>query len=379
VEGFHDFQKDVETQLEEIANLLESFQEKVEAAETEQGEIVVELKRQTGQTQIVADSVKETAAEFAASQKELDALLTAAVEAKTQLTELVSSGGDVLRLENTVARLQTDLAKAQNVIEELESRDISLSEQHYQSTQTHTHQLKAAQDDLADTSQRLKHLREAYDQIAAQHKDLQEKAYGDSDVLRRELERLKKRHREVTDELETKEEVHTALKENLEQLASKCDQLNEELEVQRRQEREMTSRTDQTIDALEGEIARLKTSWAEEVQKLNQTRYERDQLHAKLTAYEQKVAKLSTDNEKMKVRIEELKVEARANLEASHHPVSVDKSVRSATGTVARLELDHRREIEELERRMGAEVEKLNEELVWTQKKLREAEAKARQ
>ena len=366
-------------QLAEIASLLESFQEKVESAETEQAEVVEELKRQTSHSQIVADSVKETAAEFAASRKELETLLNSAVEAKAQLTELVGAGSDTLRLENTVLRLQSDLAKAQNVIEELESRDIALSEQHYQVTQTHTHQLKAVQDQLAETSQQLKHLRQAYDDLAAQHKDLQEKAYGDGDVLRRELDRLKKRHREVTDELETKEEVHIALKENLGQLAAKCDQLTEDLEVQRRQERELANRTNQTIDALEGEIARLKESWAEDVQKLNQSRYERDQVQAKLTAYEQKLAKLSADNDKMKTRIEELKVEARANLEASHHPVSVDKSVRSATGTVARLELEHRREMDELQRHMDAEVEKLNEELAWTQKKLREAEARARQ
>lgn len=108
----------------------------------------------------------------------------------------------------------------------------------------------------------------------------------------------------------------------------------------------------------------------QDVELLSQVRLERDTIQTQFSLLEQKYNKMLNESKAMKLKIEELKQESRANFEASKIPVIPDISVRTATGSVSRVEIEYQREIENMRRNYETDIEKLTEELVWYRAKL---------
>jgi chromosome segregation ATPase len=103
---------------------------------------------------------------------------------------------------------------------------------------------------------------------------------------------------------------------------------------------------------------------------LAQTRLERDSMHTQYNLLDQKYNKISQENKALRSKIEELKQESRANFEASKHVVPLDKNVKTATGSISRIEVDYYRELENMKKSFEIEIEKLNEEVDWYKAKL---------
>ena len=102
-----------------------------------------------------------------------------------------------------------------------------------------------------------------------------------------------------------------------------------------------------------------------DLESLSQIRLERDSMHTQYNLLDQRFNKMSLENKSLKNKIEELKQESRANFEASKIGVFPNKNIKSATGSLTRMEVDYSREIESLRKNYDQEIEKLNEELEW--------------
>jgi len=121
---------------------------------------------------------------------------------------------------------------------------------------------------------------------------------------------------------------------------------------------------------LQIELNKVKNSWMHDLEILAQIRLERDSIHTQYSLLDQKYNKITQENKVIKSKIEELKQEARANFEAGKHQVPNDKSVKTATGSVTRLEVDYFRELDSMKKTYEIELEKVAEELEWYKAKL---------
>lgn len=190
------------------------------------------------------------------------------------------------------------------------------------------------------------------------------------ETCKSDLARLTKAFNSVKEELSTKEEVHQSLKKTIMDLGEQLDSYKILAKNSSTDWEKKTRVNDIESGNLQIELNKVKTSWMHDLEILSQIRMERDSMHTQYSLLDQKFNKVVQENKVLKAKIEDLKQEARANFEAGKHLVPNDKSVKTATGSVTRMEVDYFRELENMKKTYELELEKVAEELEWYKAKL---------
>jgi chromosome segregation ATPase len=177
-------------------------------------------------------------------------------------------------------------------------------------------------------------------------------------------------YQEAVEELSTKEEVHESLKRTVIDLGEKADHYKSIVDANTADWERRGQQADINAVSLQMELSKLKSAWMHDLESLSQVRLERDAMHTQYNLLDQKYNKISSENKALKSKVEELKLESRANFEASKIGVLPDKNIKSATGSITRMEVEYFREIDALKKTYDQEMEKLAEELDWYKAKL---------
>ena len=188
--------------------------------------------------------------------------------------------------------------------------------------------------------------------------------------MKAELSRLTKAYNSAIEELQTKEEVHESLKRTIIDLGEKADKYKSIVDTSGHNWEKKNSQAEISITSMQIELSKAKNAWMHDLESLNQVRLERDSLHTQYNLLDQKYNKAIMENKTLRAKVEELRQEARANFEAGKVGVFADKNIKSATGSLARIEVDYYREIEAQKKSYDQEIEKLNEELDWYKAKI---------
>lgn len=190
------------------------------------------------------------------------------------------------------------------------------------------------------------------------------------ETCKSDLVKLTKAFNSVKEELSTKEEVHQSLKKTLMDLSEQLDTYKSIAKSTSNDLEKKSRQVDIESGNLQIELNKVKNSWMHDLEILAQIRLERDSINTQYSLLDQKYNKVIQENKVLKSKIEELKQEARANFEAGKHQVPNDKSVKTATGSITRLEVDYFRELENMKKTYEIELEKVAEELEWYKAKL---------
>ncbi|CAG9333117.1 unnamed protein product [Blepharisma stoltei] len=369
-EGFLSFQREVDIQLEEITLLLEKFQEKVENNEVEQEQLAQDIHKEEDQIEMIEQSLNETTNDFSNRQEHFGFVLKDAQGAIDEIKNLLIQGREKVTLESTVNKLEEELSRAHIVIDDLQTKEKSLSEQLSKLKTESESSIKRAKSELDALQKQHFSLKNAYDSLHTTHYQVSSQSSTEIETLKAEIGRLQRLYDALKEEQITKEEVHESLKKLLIDTSERADSLKEQLEKRDQDGERMLSKADITIASLENELVKVKSSWMQDVELLSQVRLERDTVQTQYSLLEQKFSKVLQENKALKQKVEELKQEARANFEAAKIPVTPDMNVRTATGSASRLEIEFQREIEKMKREYETEIDKLTEELVWFRAKL---------
>jgi chromosome segregation ATPase len=181
---------------------------------------------------------------------------------------------------------------------------------------------------------------------------------------------MTKAYNAAVEELSTKEEVHESLKKTIIDLGEKVDKYKAMIDANSPEWDRRQYQSEVTVATMTAEMNKVKNAWMHDLEILSQVRLERDSMHTQYSLLDQKYSKLSVENSALKGKIEELKQESRANFEASKIHIIPDRNVKSATGSITRIEVDYCREIENMKKTYEQEIEKLNEELDWYKAKI---------
>lgn len=174
----------------------------------------------------------------------------------------------------------------------------------------------------------------------------------------------------VEEELSTKEEVHQSLKKTIVDLGEQADHYKTIVNLNSTDWDRRNTQSDISLTTIQLELNKTKNAWMHDLETLSQTKLERDSIHTQYNLLDQKYSKVFQENKLLKEKNEELRQESRANFEAGKIGIFPDKNIKSATGSLARIEVDYYREIELQKKSYEQEIEKLNEELDWYKAKI---------
>jgi len=369
-EGFLGFQRKVDIQLEEITHLLEKFQERVEESEAEQQHLAEDINKEHERVELIQKSLNETSNDFYERLECFETLIKESENMEQTMNKLLQQGTEKASLEVTLNKTENELNKAYSYIQTLENNEKKLMQQSSQVKQKYEAQVTSITKDYDQLKNKYEELKSTYNELHSKHYQSHTERSHEIENSENELGKLKRANAALKEELQTKEEIHKSLRENLESAFQREETLKAELETKKTEYRHKVSSADKTIQNLEDELSKVKNSWMNDVEKLSQLKLERDTLRTQVSFLDQKYQRTLTENDKLKQKVEELDVAAKANFEASQFEVSPEKSVRTATGSLSRLELEYKKEIERLKKLHEQELEKLREEVDWYQAKL---------
>jgi chromosome segregation ATPase len=379
-ENLLNLHRDVDIQLEEVSILLEKFQEKVEENETEynicrQEILAQEINKEATQIELLENTLNQTTNSFQNQISYFEKLLKDAKKSIDDSKTLITQGREKATLESTVNKLEEELSKAHLFVEDLQYKEKKLTEKLNKSREEYDSSLKRLKSEYESLHKQHSSLKGAYNELHSLHYSAStsvtaKQSSKEVEALKSELSRKTKAYNEAIEELSTKEEVQESLKKTIIELGEKADKYKTILDSNSFDQNKKNSQIDLTVNSLQVELNKMKTAWMRDLETLSQTRLERDSIHTQYNLLDQKFNKASVENKALKAKIEELRQESRANFEAGKVGILPDKSIKSATGSLIRLEIDYQREIETLKKTYEQELEKLNEELDWYKAKI---------
>lgn len=286
---------------------------------------------------------------------------------------LVQSGREKAFLEATVNKFEVEREKSLNMIEDLQYEIKVLTEKLNKTNTDYDYNLKRIKSDYESLYKDHSMLKQKHFELinsTTSHNSVTHNQSKELDQAKQENSKLVKKLNLIAEELKTKEEVHSSLKKTIIDLSEQLDKYKTQAKTSTDDLEKKSRQSDMTTNNLQIELNKVKTSWMHDLETLAQTRLERDSIHTQYNLLDQKYNKISQENKVLRSKIEELKQEARANFEASKFVVPLDKNVKTATGSIAKIEVDYYRELENMKRNFEVEVEKLAEEVEWYKAKL---------
>mmetsp|Transcript_18173 Transcript_18173/g.32568 ORF Transcript_18173/g.32568 Transcript_18173/m.32568 type:complete len:492 (-) Transcript_18173:18-1493(-) len=360
-EVFPEFKREVESYLDEIAGLLEKFQDKVELAEADQDKISREISDTEHKVSLVEAAVKSASKDYSTSKDSFESLLVLGEKVKVELAELVDSASSKLTLLGRITKLEDELVRVEAAFESMHYDYEALKETYDLTKKDYDRRLTSSLIANEELEQQLANLRTVYDELSENHTTLKKNTLQAQDVHEREMKKLQRAYDFLKEELETKEELLTTFKSVVESASSQSDDASLQLQNQQKFHAQIVAQYDKKIHDYEQEIAKMKRGWIRDVEVMNALKIEKETLDVKLQMLDQKWMNLTEDYKAALQKCDELKKEARANLLASSH--SIEPNSHSATGSVSRMELEYRKRLKELEASYVGKVTMLSNEL----------------
>jgi chromosome segregation ATPase len=301
-----------------------------------------------------------------ARQAECEKIVKDAQDKIDMLRDLINQGREKASLEATVNKLEKDLSYAIMALDEAKVQGSQESEERMAITRSSERNMRKLNEELEGLRRKNKALQRAsedYENRLKYETEQREKASND-------LRKLQRRYDELRDEKSVIDPVHSQLKTKLEEATFRAETLENSLDMLSKERDDRLKRADGTISHLESELSKVKSSWMHDVEMMSQIRHERDSLQTNFSLLEQKWKKMCDENSKLKDKVEELKIEARTNLEASRHNPTPDRTIRTATGSLPRFEMEYQRQLEGMQKNYEQEIEKLIEASDYLREKL---------
>lgn len=282
------------------------------------------------------------------------------------LRDLLNMGREKASLEATINKLEKDLSYAIMALDEAKVQGTQETEERMAIAKSSERNVRKLNEELEIFKRKNKALQRANDEFENKLKYETEQ----KEKVQIDLRKLQRRYDELRDEKEVIDPVHAQLKNKLEEVTFRADTLKNSLDMLAKERDERLKRADGTISHLESELSKIKSSWMHDVEMMSQIRHERDSLQTNFSLLEQKWKKLCEENLKLKDKVEELKIEARANLEAGNYNPTPDRSIRTATGSLPRFEMEYQKQLENMQKNYEQEIEKLIEASDYLREKL---------
>jgi chromosome segregation ATPase len=212
-------------------------------------------------------------------------MLTLGEKAKVDLTELVEAARSKLTLLARVTKLEDELVRVEAAYESLDYDYTALKETHDLTKRDYERRLTASEVSNKELEQQLGNLRTVFDELAVGHADLKKtvsstqsaKARESSEV---EMSKLKRVLAYLKEELETKEELLTSLKNVVHTSSSESDEATSHLQSHQKFHAQVVAQSEKRIKELEEELAKNKRGWIRDVQVMNALRVDKETLEA---------------------------------------------------------------------------------------------------
>lgn len=321
--------------------------------------------------ELVEAAIQNASKDHSTSKASFEKLLTLGETVKVDLSELIEAASSKLTLLARVTKLEDELVRVEGALESKHYDYEALKETHEVTKRDYDRRLTASRTASEEFRQQLENLRTAYDELSASNSALKKtvrprQSIQSQETYERDIKKLQRAYASLKEEVETKEELLSSLKNVVQSASSESDDASMQLQNQQKFHAQVVAQYDKKVNDYEQEIVKMKRGWIRDVEVMNSLKIEKETLEVvtltqKLQMLDQKWLALCQEHQAALKRCEDLKREARANLIASSHVVEPDS--HSATGSVRRLELEHQKQIKALNTRYEQTMLELNDEI----------------
>lgn len=202
----------------------------------------------------------ETTRDFTNRYEHFEFSLKDAHSAIADIKNLLIQGREKVTLESTVNKLEEELCRAHILIDDLQQKEKSLTEQLLKLKSESESNSKRSKSEFDALQKQHTSLKTAYDSLHTTHYQVSSSSTSEIENLRIEIGRIQRLYNALNEEQSTKEEVHDSLKKLLLETAEKADNYKEELDRRDRETDRMLTKADVTISSLENELSKVKSS-----------------------------------------------------------------------------------------------------------------------